>query len=62
MLRNLFLISGLLASLHLHAESGADAWLRYAPLSDATANIARASRPPWFPTAVRRWLEAPSSN
>ena len=35
MLRNLFLISIFVAALH--AESGADAWLRHAPLDEASA-------------------------
>ena len=38
-MRNLFLIATLLAPLH--AESGADAWLRYAPLDEASAGAYR---------------------
>jgi alpha-glucuronidase len=39
------LIAGLLAALPLHAETGADAWLRHAPLSEATARQYRATLP-----------------
>jgi alpha-glucuronidase len=43
MLRRLFLAATLLAALH--AETGADAWLRHAPLDDAAARQYRASLP-----------------
>ena len=42
-MRNLVLIATLLVPLH--AESGADAWLRYAPLDEASARQYRASLP-----------------
>jgi alpha-glucuronidase len=45
MQRNLLLFAGLLAALPLHAESGADAWLRYAPLEGAAARQYRATLP-----------------
>ena len=43
MLRYVFLIATLLVPLH--AESGADAWLRYAPLDEASARPYRTSLP-----------------
>ena len=43
MLRNLFLIATFLTVLH--AESGADAWLRYAPLGEASARTYRTGMP-----------------
>src|SRR5664279_2373508 len=42
-MRNLFLIAILLVPLH--AESGADAWLRYAALDEASARTYRTSLP-----------------
>src|SRR5450759_4240907 len=44
MLRNLLPIA-ILLTLPLHAESGADAWLRYAPLDEASARPYRTSLP-----------------
>src|ERR1039458_1211181 len=51
MLRNSFLIAILLA-LPLHAESGADAWLRYAALDEAAARPYRTSLPAAVVSAV----------
>ena len=42
---NAILIAGLLTALPLHAENGADAWLRYAPLDEASAGPYRTSLP-----------------
>src|ERR1035441_9342169 len=42
-MRYLLLIATLL--LPLHAETGADAWLRHAPLDEASAHTYRASLP-----------------
>ena len=42
---NAILIAGLLTALLLHAENGADAWLRYAPLDEASAGPYRTSLP-----------------
>src|ERR1039457_6743156 len=53
MLRNLFLIASLL--LPLQAESGADAWLRHAPLDEASARTYHAS----LPAAVASYTVTP---
>src|ERR1035441_4734042 len=55
MQRNLVLIAGLLAVLPLHAETGADAWLRHAPLDEASARQYRAS----LPAAVATFTATP---
>ena len=51
MLRNSFLIAIFLA-LPIHAESGADAWLRYAPLDEAAIRQYRASLPSAVVSAI----------
>ena len=48
MLRNLLLF----AALTLHAETGADAWLRYAPLDEASARQYRATLPAAVVTVI----------
>src|ERR1019366_7501704 len=53
MLRYLFLIANLLVVLH--AESGADAWLRHAPLDEASARQYRAA----LPAAVATYTATP---
>ena len=53
MLRYLFLIANLLVVLH--AESGADAWLRHAPLDEASARQYRSS----LPAAVATYTATP---
>ena len=53
MLRYLFL----LAAVPLHAESGADAWLRHAPLDEASARQYRAA----LPAAVVTFTNVPGS-
>ncbi len=45
MLRNPLTIIGLMAALGLHAETGADAWLRYAPVNSAAAAQYRTGLP-----------------
>lgn len=55
MLRTLYLIAGLISALSLHAENGADAWLRYAPLDGVTAAQYRAS----LPAAVASYGSSP---
>ncbi len=45
MLRTLYLIACLISALGLHAENGAEAWLRYAPLEGATATQYRTGLP-----------------
>ncbi len=45
MTSKLFLVAGLLLSPLLRAETGRDAWLRYAPLNDATARLYLTSLP-----------------
>ena len=52
MLRALLLTSLLVA---LHAESGADAWLRHAPLEEASARNYRSS----LPAAVATYTTTP---
>ena len=53
MLRNIFLIANLLVALH--AESGADAWLRHAPLDEASARQYRTA----LPAAVTSYTSSP---
>ena len=57
MMRNRFLFAILLAlllALPLHAESGADAWLRYAPLDEASARSYRT-----LPASVAAYTATP---
>ena len=54
MLRNLLPIA-ILLTLPLHAENGADAWLRYAPLDEASARTYRTS----LPAAVATYTTTP---
>src|ERR1022692_1888777 len=54
-MRNFLLIATLLVPLH--AESGADAWLRYAPLNEASARPYRAS----LPASIATYTAAPAA-
>src|SRR5690242_8642590 len=45
MLRKLCMLSTLLAAAGLRAETGADAWLRYAALDDSAARLYRQTLP-----------------